>query len=206
MLKETFTALAKTYTTDNDLVEELWSELETTYSGKKRHYHTLAHLENLIGQLSIYKEQIADWNCMLFAVFYHDAIYNVMKKDNEEKSAELAEARMRSLAVPSHIIQRCKQHILATKAHTPSADADTNLFTDADLSVLGMSWEVYLNYCRQVRKEYSIFPDMLYNPGRKKALTHFLEMEHIYKTDAFRGKYEANAKQNLSREISEVLK
>lgn len=206
MLKDTFIALAQTYTADHNAVEELWSELETAYSGKKRFYHTLAHLENLIAQLSIYKTQIADWNCMLFAVFYHDAVYNVMKKNNEEKSAELAQKRMRSIAVPPHIIERCKQHILATKAHTQSADADTNLFTDADLSVLGMDWDIYLNYCKEVRKEYSFFPDMLYNPGRRKALTHFLEMEHIYKTDAFREKYEMNAKQNLSREISEVLK
>lgn len=206
MIKNVFTDLLSSYTNDNDLVEKLWLEIEIAYSGKKRHYHTLSHLENLLNQLSVYKEQISDWDAMLFAVFYHDAVYNALKKDNEEKSAELAEKRMLAIPVPGNVIEKCKQLILATKFHEESSDFDINVFTDADLSVLGMDWNSYLNYCQQVRKEYSIFPDLIYNPGRKKALNHFLEMERIFKTDAFYEKYELNAKKNLTREISEILK
>jgi predicted metal-dependent HD superfamily phosphohydrolase len=136
---------------------------------------------------------------------YHDAVYNPLKKDNEEKSAVFAEERMKFINVPSPVIERCKNHILVTKSHRESADPDTNIFTDADLSILGQDWETYLEYCRQVRKEYSIYPDMMYNPGRKKALEHFLQMERIFKTDAFFEKYEVKAKENIKREIAEVL-
>jgi predicted metal-dependent HD superfamily phosphohydrolase len=205
MLKEIFTELSKTYSDDHALIETLWLEIEKAYSRKKRHYHTLSHLENLFNQLGKYKSHLEDWDAVLFALFYHDAVYNVLKKDNEEKSAELAEKRMRELTIPANKIEQCTRMILATKAHQPASDSDTNFFTDADLSILGMDWETYLQYCRQVRKEYAIFPDIIYNPGRKKALTHFLEMERIFKTDIFFDKYESAAKQNLSREISEVL-
>jgi predicted metal-dependent HD superfamily phosphohydrolase len=206
MIKKVFIDLIKTYTDDNDLAEELWSEIEKAYSNKKRHYHTLSHLENLLSQLTLCKEQISDWNCILFSVFYHDAVYNALKKDNEEKSAELAGKRMGSINVPAQTIEKCKAQILATKSHQSSDDNDTNLFTDADLSALGQDWNSYLEYCQQIRKEYSIYPDLMYNPGRKKVLLHFLAMKRIYKTDFFFNKYEANAKKNLEREINEVLK
>jgi predicted metal-dependent HD superfamily phosphohydrolase len=91
--------------------------------------------------------------------------------------------------------------ILATKGHTVSTDNDTNLFTDADLSILGESWELYQEYFQKIRKEYAIYPDAVYNPGRTKVLNHFLSMERIFKTDIFHEKFELNAKNNLTREL-----
>lgn len=48
MLKQTFIALLTKYTNDQDLITELWAEIERNYSDKKRHYHNLSHLENLL--------------------------------------------------------------------------------------------------------------------------------------------------------------
>lgn len=48
MLKQTFIALLTKYTNDQDLITELWVEIERKYSDKKRYYHTLNHLENLL--------------------------------------------------------------------------------------------------------------------------------------------------------------
>jgi predicted metal-dependent HD superfamily phosphohydrolase len=95
--------------------------------------------------------------------------------------------------------------ILATKEHQRSDD-ETNLFTDADLSVLGADRETYLLYVQQIRAEYSIYPDILYNPGRKKVLEHFLNMENIFKTNEFRTKYESAARKNLEAEIRLLTK
>jgi len=202
VLKTTFIALLKNYSDDDALIENLWNELAKNYSGKKRFYHTLRHLENLLLQLNSVKEEIHNWDALLFTLFYHDAIYNSLKADNEEKSAELAEKRMQQLAVPTETINRCKEQILATKSHNYSTDSDTNYFTDADLSVLGENWETYANYLGNVRKEYSIYPDLIYNPGRKKVLMHFLAMERIYKTDFFFTRYEKQAKENLQKELN----
>jgi len=50
-----------------------------------------------------------------------------------------------------------------------------------------------LNHC--------IYPDFLYNPGRKKALEHFLENEFIFQTNEFRRLFEENARANIQQEI-----
>ena len=204
MLKETFIELLKNYTDDNRLINVLWTEIEKNHSSKKRHYHTLQHLENLLSQLTNVKKEIKNWETILFTLYYHDLIYNATKSDNEEKSAELAEKRMKEISVSSEIIEQCKKQILATKSHHKSIDSDTNYFTDADLSILGSGWDTYQLYCKNVRKEYAIYPAFIYNPGRKKVLNHFLSMDRIFKTDFFYYKFETQAKQNLQQELDSL--
>lgn len=201
MLQEKFNELLTKYTDDKSLINTLWSEIEKNYSGNRRHYHTLQHLDSLLYQLTDVKEEIQNWDTILFTLYYHDIIYNATKLNNEEKSANLAVKRLKEVAVSSAIIEKCKKQILATKSHLSSNDSDTNYFTDADLSVLGQSWETYTLYYKNVRKEYAIYPSFIYKPGRKKVLHHFLSMDRIFKTDIFYNKYEANAKSNLQREL-----
>ncbi|MBL7733094.1 MAG: hypothetical protein JNM88_18125 [Chitinophagaceae bacterium] len=201
MLKDTFTKLISHYTDNDLLTAELWTEISKKYTGRKRHYHTLEHLSNLLNQLASIKEEIQNWNAILFTLFYHDIVYNTLRSDNEEKSAALAEKRMKQIPVSADTIMLCKSQILATKSHVGSADSDTNYFTDADLSILGQPWEVYSQYYKNVRKEYAVYPDFVYYPGRKKVLVHFLEMDSIFKTAGFQHKFESQARQNLQREI-----
>ncbi|MDF4202581.1 hypothetical protein PXD56_06435 [Maribacter sp. SA7] len=204
MLQKKFNELLTKYTDDTSLINTLWTEIEKNYSGNKRHYHTLQHLDNLLAQLTNVKEEIQNWDTILFTLYYHDIIYNATKSDNEEKSAELAEKRMKEISLSSEVIEQCKIQILATKSHFSSTNSDTNYFTDADLSVLGQSWETYTLYYKNVRKEYAIYPSFIYNPGRKKVLLHFLSMDKIFKTDFFYNKFETQAKQNLQRELDSL--
>lgn len=111
---------------------------------------------------------------------------------------------MQQLAVPIQQIERCKSQIMATKSHVFSDDSDTNYFTDADLSILGQPWEVYQTYYQNVRREYAIYPDLVYHPGRKKVLQHFLSMERIFKTNFFSSQFEEQAKDNLRREMENI--
>ncbi len=201
MLEETFIKLIGNYTKDARLAKQLWNEIEENYSNKKRYYHTLNHLESLLQQLFTIKIKIEDWDTVLFSLYYHDIIYNPLKTTNEEKSAAFAENRMQLIGVPKIIIENCVRQILATKKHLLSADNDTNIFIDADLSILGQPWNVYENYYKQVRNEYSLYPDLIYKPGRKKVLQHFLQMERIFKTDVCFTMFELQAKENLQKEL-----
>ena len=201
MLKQLFFQLVTSFTADTGLTETLWVEIEREYSRKKRHYHNLTHLENLYEELSAVRHLISDWDIVLFAMFYHDVVYNVLRQDNEERSATLAEKRLRTLGVQPERITLCCACITATKQHSLSPDQDINFFTDADLSILGKDWNTYLNYTQLIRKEYSVYPALVYNPGRKKVLHHFLNMNQIFKTTLFCEKYEAQARQNLACEI-----
>jgi predicted metal-dependent HD superfamily phosphohydrolase len=202
MLHQTFVSLAVSYTPDTELVQHLWREIRQHYSGKGRSYHNLSHLEHLLNELTEVRDQIDDWETILFALYYHDAIYDALRSDNEEQSARLAKVRLQQLAFPDERMERCERHILATKSHVVSDDADTNLFTDADLSILGSDPETYFAYATGVRKEYMVYSDLVYHPGRRKVLEHFLDMPQIYKTVHYRNRFEEQARRNLERELT----
>ena len=200
-LKKRFFELISEQTSNMELAKNYWEEIEKAHSSKGRHYHDLTHLENLFIELELVKDQIEDWDTVSWSVFYHDFVYNVRKQDNEERSADKAVNALEKLGYPTEKVERCKMQIIATKAHTVLDDMDANLFTDADLSILGKDWETYHIYVKNIRKEYKIYPNLLYKPGRKKVLKHFLEMERIFKTDYFWEKYEAKARENLAKEL-----
>lgn len=201
-LNSIFSNIISKFSDNENLKLDYWQEIEKSYSQKSRKYHNLAHLENIILELENVKNEISDYEVMLFSVFYHDIIYKATSKDNEEKSAEFAKLRLDKLNISNKKTTKIYNQILATKSHKRIDDSDTNFLLDADLAILGKDWEAYENYVHQIRKEYSIYPDFLYNPRRKKVLTHFLEFDEIFKTDYFKGKYEKMARENIQREIS----
>lgn len=203
-MKQLFLEIASEFSPDPELPEICWQELQKLYTHKSRHYHTLTHLENLLRWMQEHQTGVQDWAAMVFSIFYHDAVYQVLKSDNEEKSAELAAKRLRQMQVPKERIELCVAHILATKSHAKSDNQDTNLLLDADLSILGADWNTYQQYTEQVRKEYSIYPDLIYKPGRKKVLQKFLERESIFKTPYFKAKFETQARKNIQQEIDEL--
>ena len=204
MIKTEFLKSLENYSTDSIQNFTMLERIEKEYTSSNRHYHTLNHLDNLLTELADNKEKFASWDVIVFAIAYHDVVYNTLKSNNEEKSAEFARKELTKISVPENLIIRCEQLILATKKHT-YADFETNLFTDADLSILGATPEVYKLYSNQIRKEFSIYPDLVYNPGRRKVLKHFLDMKKIFKTNEFAIAYESKARINLQTELNSLL-
>ena len=200
-LKERFSENCFLFTEDKSLVEGLWSDIEKKYTEKGRHYHNLGHLEHMFAELDAVRNKIGNFTTISFSVFYHDVIYEATSKANEEKSAEFAASALRKLNIPHDAIERICNQITATKSHQKSDDPDTNYLLDADLSILGKDHETYIEYTRKIRKEYSIYPDLLYNPGRKKVLNHFLALESIFKSEDFRVQYEGKARENITNEL-----
>jgi predicted metal-dependent HD superfamily phosphohydrolase len=201
-LHQAFVSTIKNYSANQPLTEHLWNEVVKSYTDRKRHYHNLDHLENMLAELSAVKNEVVDWDTLMMSLVYHDIIYKATAKDNEEKSASIARDRLMLIHFPEPKINKCSEMILATKGHAVSSDHEVNLFTDADLSILGKPWDVYQQYVQSIRKEYSVYPDILYKPGRKKVLQHFLAMQRIFKTDSFYQQYEDIARQNLQQELA----
>ncbi len=200
-LKDNFVKLVSRYTQNSLLINELWNEIEQHYTEPTRHYHNLIHIAAVYNKLSAIKGLLADWDMIQFSVFYHDIFYNTNKNDNELNSALLAKSSLQKLAIEDSRIGTVFSQILATQTHQNTNDIDTNYFTDADLSILGESWENYQVYSKQIRAEYVQYADEVYVPGRIKVLNHFLEMERIFKTPQFHNLFEMKAKQNLENEI-----
>jgi predicted metal-dependent HD superfamily phosphohydrolase len=138
------------------------------------------------------------------AVWFHDAVYNPLKADNEARSAAQALAFLRASALEPARQQRVAFLIERTQEHIqpqPSDDLDLLHFLDADLSILGATEADYWAYARQVRREYRLVPDLLYRPGRRKILAKMLDAPVLYHTLAMRLELDAAARRNLQAEL-----
>ena len=188
---------------DDSLIASLWATIETQYTSKNRYYHNLSHLHHMFLQLEEFKTEIEDLDNLKFAIWFHDIIYKSTKNDNEEQSAVFAETALKSLNYDDLSIKKVKKLIISTKKHelTFTNTNDNAYLLDLDLSILGSEWDTYKTYIKTIRKEYKIYPDLLYKPGRKKVLKYFLEKDTLYFTEQFRTQYEQQARNNLNREI-----
>jgi predicted metal-dependent HD superfamily phosphohydrolase len=86
MIGELFVASASKVTPDVALVEPLWAEIEKQYSHRSRRYHTLAHLEKMTAELTMAKEQLEDFEAIVFAIVYHDIVYKATEKTTRRRA------------------------------------------------------------------------------------------------------------------------
>jgi len=213
-LNQRFKSLLTNFEVDDNKNDELWKVLSKHYTQKSRHYHNLTHLENMFNELDKWKGEIEDIEILQFSIFYHDIIYKSTRKDNELRSAEVAKEVLSFLGsaysadrLSSNRITRCFHQIILTQHHHAKEDdgLDEKLLLDFDLEILSRDWEQYKIYAQQIRKEYSIYPNFLYRKGRKKALASFLERKKIYQTEWYQENCEPQARQNIRKEIEELL-
>lgn len=199
-LKEIYSDLLSNIGFSANEIQQNWLDLEKGYSKKSRYYHNLTHLKEMIESFEIYKDKLQNPAEILFSIFYHDFVYSASQKNNELKSAEYALSILSENSILNK--QLVFDAICATQQHQQNAIEDINWLIDFDLKILAKDWEDYQIYFDQIRKEYRIYPDFLYKPGRAKALKHFLENEFIFQTNEFRNLYEEKARINIEKEIS----
>lgn len=178
-----------------------WERINRAYGG--RAYHNVHHLGEMLGHLAVLPTFLAPAAAPLFgiALIYHDIVYRAHRQDNEARSADLALTALRELGVDENGQAYCRRLIMATKTHQASDD-DEGWLVDLDLAVLARPADGYDAYARAVRQEFSIYPDFLYRPGRKKALRHLLDQPRIYHHPDLQARWEAPARANLNRELA----
>jgi len=187
---------------DESIITEQWQNLVKHYEESHRHYHNLTHLQELFELLLPFEAKLEHPKAVYFAIFYHDIIYNSFRKDNELKSAEYADKVLPLLKVDTTTIQLAYSLIMATKDHHPMLPSnDFHYFLDADLAILGASWEKYAIYAKAIRQEYRHVPSILYRRGRKKVLQHLLQKAPLYDTPEFFERFEAQARANIKMEL-----
>lgn len=200
MMKNAWEKIALKYAVPEKTSENILKKIVDAYSHKSRHYHNIAHIEDLLAQAQTFENQLHDIDTLHFAILFHDIVYDASKSDNEKQSAILAQKIMKEIGIEDTKIQRVYDYILATKKHEPSPnDSDLQFLLDIDLSILASEPSRYQLYTQQIRKEYSIYPDFLYKNGRKKAMQAFLEREKIFYF--YDEEYEKRARENIKSEI-----
>lgn len=131
-LRDKWQALAGKYSNDKTLLELLYDELLKSYTASSRHYHNIDHVAALLKDAEELSSMTIDHDALRFAIWYHDIIYNSLKSDNEEKSADEAEKALLRLNYPIQDIEKVKSMILRTKKHMEKQDddIDTRLLLD----------------------------------------------------------------------------
>lgn len=202
-LHNEFTKLISNNCSDGKISEKFWSEIKENYTSKSRYYHNLSHIYNMFQFVEDFKNEITDFYNLKLAIWYHDIVYKFTKKDNEEKSALFAENRLKSIDFDEKRIEIIKKLIISTKKHQLILieNKDNDILLDLDLSIFGSNWKTYQQYIKNIRKEYKIYPNFMYNPTRKKVLKHFLNRENLYFTERFQNQFENQARKNIEKEI-----
>lgn len=175
------------------------NELARRYSEPHRRYHTLAHITELLSLLDEF--ELDDRDSVEAAVWFHDAIYDTHASDNEARSADLAETALRELQFPN--IEAVRAMIVATASHDAAGlTRDGRLFLDADLSILGSPPERYREYAEAIRGEYEWVPRPHFAAGRSAILRRLLERPALYLTAEMQARFEAQARENVARELT----
>ncbi|MEC7547633.1 MAG: N-methyl-D-aspartate receptor NMDAR2C subunit [Pseudomonadota bacterium] len=178
----------------------LKNDLVTAWNEPQRKYHTLQHLH---GCLSIFEEfqHLAEHpHEVELAIWFHDAVYDIKGKNNEQKSAEWAGAALDEAGVSKERITRIYDLIMATE-HSAMDELDTpdkQLLVDIDLAILGCESARFSEYEKQVREEYSYVPGFLFRIKRRQVLRSFLDRQPIYSTPELQARFESQARKNLS--------
>ena len=182
----------------------IFSGLEAAYAEPVRAYHTAEHIQDCLAQFDLSKQTAHRADEVEAAVWFHDAVYLPGASDNEERSARLAQTTLAEARAPLEVAHRIAGLVLATQHLVIPRQPDAALLCDIDLSILGRTAEVFDEFERRIRREYSWVPEPVYRGARAEILAGFQRRRSIYQTDFFRQRYEAPARANLARILKEL--
>jgi predicted metal-dependent HD superfamily phosphohydrolase len=171
------------------------------YAEPHRSYHTVQHLDECFARLDEAHVPVEHALEVELALWFHDAIYDTHRSDNEAQSAVLARAEGERAGLPAPVLARIDALILATRHDASPVSGDSALLVDVDLAILGAPAERFDEYERQVRAEFGWVPGLIFRRKRREILEGFLARPRLFGTDAFHATYEAPAKANLTRSI-----
>lgn len=184
--------------------EEIFDKLVKAYTSPNRFYHNLTHIEDCLFLLDQTQSLARHPEQVELAIWFHDAIYDSRRNDNEEKSAEWAKATIQKAGLRGDIAGRVIQVILATRHDEAATDTDAQLMVDVDLSILGREHKVFWRYEENIRKEYAWVPDDLFKTKRVEILSGFLSRPHLYYHQEYRARFEDQARDNLRQAIARL--
>jgi predicted metal-dependent HD superfamily phosphohydrolase len=185
------------------LVTRVGENLLARWGEPQRHYHTVSHLQVVLGVVDEHAGRAEDSTAVRLAAWYHDAVYDPKRVDNEEASALLAEATLPELDVAPNRVTEVARLVRLTATHDPiPGDRNGGLLTDADLCVLASPPDLYASYVAAVRREYAHVPDQAFAAGRAAVLNNLLSLPRLFHTPILRERWEDMARANILKELA----
>lgn len=173
------------------------------YSEPHRAYHNVGHLVELFEDWDQYKEGLRSKRRVALAIFFHDAVYDAGRRDNEERSAVLALTELNKLGLNMQARKHIADLIRMTASHkVPKTDKDAALMLDLDTKVLGADPADYDRYTAAIEKEYSpAFSPLSFARGRLAMFVlPTLRRPRLFEAQEFEDQYAEKARANLERE------
>jgi len=179
-----------------------WAAVVGAWSEPQRRYHDLAHLAAVLGIVDSLAGHAADPAAVRLAAWYHDVVYDPLRSDNEQVSADRARIGLLGL-VPPGTVAEVQRLVLLTAGHDPEPDdANGAVLCDADLAVLASPPQAYVAYATAVRAEYAHLSDAGFTTGRIAVLEQLLALPALFRTPAAAERWTAAARANLAAELS----
>jgi predicted metal-dependent HD superfamily phosphohydrolase len=187
---------------DSSAARALGAELWARWSEPHRRYHTRTHLRAVLDAVDELAAEAGDATAVRLAAWFHDAVYDGRPGWDEERSAQLAQARLPACGVPSGQVAEAARLVRLTAAHDRLRDGDANgaVLCDADLAVLGRPG--YEEYARAIRQEYAHVPDEAFRKGRAQVLRRLLAVPALYRTPRARRLWQERAVRQLTAELA----
>jgi predicted metal-dependent HD superfamily phosphohydrolase len=191
---------------DAAFFDALFEELHRAYAAPDRHYHGVRHIEECLGALRDVRHTAVQPAEVEAALWFHDAIYDTRRADNEARSAAWARRSLAAAGVNDAVGERVHALILATRHAAAVEYPDARLTVDIDLGILGQLPPAFARYDTDIRREYHWVAWTDYVDGRTAVLETFLARERIYATASFYERFEAQARYNLAFAIDTLAR
>jgi predicted metal-dependent HD superfamily phosphohydrolase len=177
-------------------------DLTARYGEPHRRYHTREHLADVLDAVDELAGHADDPDAVRLAAWFHDAVYDPRRADNEERSAWLAERMLTDTDLGPAVIAEVGRLVRLTTTHAPAEDdRNGHVLCDADLAILAAGPERYAAYAAAVREEYAFVPDEHFNRGRADVLRGLLELPRLFHTPSAEARLEATARHNVETEL-----
>jgi predicted metal-dependent HD superfamily phosphohydrolase len=178
------------------------ADLDTRYGEEHRRYHTREHLQAVLDLVDEWSADAGEPDTVRLAAWFHDAVYDPQRADNEERSARLASRMLADTDLPDDTVAEVARLVRLTETHAPDDDdRNGHVLCDADLAILGSDSERYAAYTAAVREEYAFVPEEFYRAGRAEVLRGLLELPTLFHTPAARDRFESQARRNMETEL-----
>lgn len=175
------------------------------YTQEHRAYHDLMHIEDVLLRLEELHPPPEHELALVLAAWFHDAVYQPGKHDNEERSAHVAADALEQAGASPELIAEVMRLVRVTDRHQPDdGDEAGAILCDADLAILASTPERYAEYVAGVRKEYAHVPEDDFRRGRAEVLRHYLDSPRIFHTAYGHAEWEDRARANLVAEIERL--
>lgn len=181
--------------------DALGEALVRAWDEPQRVYHNRDHLIWLLDEAERRRAHIRDAAFVGYAIWFHDAVYEPGRPENEVFSARWARETIADIELGervARVIEMTKKH------HEGEAEGDAALFLDMDIAILGAPWEAYCAYAAGIRREFADYNDGAFATGRGRFLEQQLERPRTFRTDLYEAELGEIARANMRWEAEEM--